>query len=817
MSVKSDIRDKLYVKNEYGYEHQNLYAKLDKDDVKWLQEVYGIRTKFVYDKETVLGQYPEEPDELSHVTDEEYELQLTDYAHREEQAAKIRAHSMCLNCQARQVIKYEGWKDRKDVEIKGFNVRCDFVPFGTPPGSKKLLERYITEHDLDRQDALRYLRSAVDPAAWCEVMFGFRSKNSKWRLRPYQKEQLRCSSKRMVVREGRRSGKTFAMALKILYLAFNKLKDKGLDSYGKSIKEGPEILIITPYQSQISNIFNEMEKLLKRNRDLSADVRTGTGGGLYVKTPFFRMEFANGAKISGFVSGVGNKDDGSGGGTMRGQNADVIYLDEMDMIPEEILDKVIIPILLTNDSVQMIATSTPIGKRGRFYEWCLNRPDFKEDYFPSSVLPHWNKIKNEIEAENTKDGFAAEYMAHFIESSYGVFKPSLILRARGAWSYKDANYYNTDWWRGVAGVHERADLIKVIGIDWNKNAGSEFVVVAYDPNQHHWFVVEAVNIEPGEYGSVSFKQEVIRLNFKWKPDYIYADAGYGHHIIEDLHWEAHRLKCQKNKNVEEIQTAKLGERLKAFDFSKKVKFRSPIDHTTFEKVGKEFLVENAVRVFEQESIWFPEDDQVLYKQLMHYVVLRMTPTTNKKIYGADSEAIGDHRLDALMLALGGLFLEKSMYTANNSLMSVPSMLTRDTLEQRADNLRRTAMGAADILRQVGEHAPALQPELLSIRRAGTAEEEDRLRQIAKAEEDMKKHSTPGWFKRRVRHRRSDLGREKEEPSSLLAAMWERAHSNSSAGYADDTEALHRMRELSKLGTSSVVQKPRRAKRKFTKR
>ena len=81
---------------------------------------------------------------------------------------------------------------------------------------------------------------------------------------------------------------------------------------------------------------------------------------------------------------------------MRGFSADIIYLDEMDMIPKEVLDKVINPILATTPDTMLIATSTPIGKKSKFYEWCLERPDFKEDYHPSSVIPHWEQIKEEV-------------------------------------------------------------------------------------------------------------------------------------------------------------------------------------------------------------------------------------------------------------------------------------------------------------------------------------------------------------------------------------------------------------------------------------
>jgi hypothetical protein len=424
------IKKKLYTENEYGYEYQDTGARLDEEDIAYLASKYEIKTD---------------------------------------------VHRMCVNCQARQIIKYKGEKFDDDYKVDRFQVPCDYAAGTLPPGSKQVLDKLITQKQMDAKRALMVLKSTVDPVAWCEMMFNFnddtKGTNEEWYLRPYQKEQLRCSSLRLVIREGRRAGKTFCMALKLIYLVFNRMVSKGRDSDGNPIKTGPEIMIITPFQSQITNIFNEMEKLLKRNGDLSKEVTTGTGGSLYVKTPFLRMEFSNGAKISGFVSGIGNKTDGSGGGTMRGQNANIIYLDEMDMIPDEVIDKVIMPILLTDKGVMMISTSTPIGKRARFFNWCLRNGRFKEDYFPSSVLgDKWEAIKREIEAENTKEGFAAEYMAEFIEGGHGVFKATYVQAARADYLYEHTSQY--DFWHHQAGVSETTELIKVMGIDWNKNAGS---------------------------------------------------------------------------------------------------------------------------------------------------------------------------------------------------------------------------------------------------------------------------------------------------------------------------------------------------------
>ena len=545
-----------------------------------------------------------------------------------------------------------------------------------------------------------------------------------------------CSSRRIVIREGRRSGKSFIVALKLIYMAYTQVISRG-NSDGSERLTGPSILIVTPYQAQVTNIFEEIESLLNRSPDLAKEVTSGTNGNLYVKTPFLRMEFANGGKISGFVSGVGTKTDGSAGGTLRGQSADIIYLDEMDMIPDEVLKKVVLPIMATRKGTSMIATSTPIGKRGTFYKWALEDPTFKEDHLPSTVLPQWNEIKDLLIGDSTPESFAAEYMATFIDGGFGVFKPSLVWEARQDYSYDftSQNHYLKEKLK----VQRPEMMLKCIGIDWNKNAGSEFWVVGFDIDAGEWIVLETVNVSASEFSSIRWKEEVIRLNYKWKPDYIYADEGYGHTIIEDLKLMAHNVRAGPKPTLQHVETAKLVDRLVSFNFSSKVELRSPIDRSIIEKSGKDFLVENAVRIFEDQKITFAVGDEQLRKELLNYKVLRRTPTTNRPIYGPENSGVGDHRLDAFMLAVGGLYLENSEYSPNMRSSSKPTFLSKQVLEERAPvkeasgisaikGLKRAASvnsNAMEIVRSIGDGSSGVTPKENRVtRRGGSAPDTD---------------------------------------------------------------------------------------------
>lgn len=615
-NIKADVDNSLYVINEYGVKHQNPAGKVSAETIEYYKDKYDIRTD---------------------------------------------VHNSCISCQIRQIEKYN----------QPFQIKCSGIAKKLPDGSAaKLKAIQESNPEIDQEQALKIIKATVDPVAWCELMFGFSDGDDQWFLRSYQKEQLRCSTKRMAVREGRRSGKSFAMSLKLIYTAFNSLIARGRDASGNIIEVGPTIMVVTPYQAQLTNIFEEMEKLLKRNRELASEVITGTGDSLYIKTPTFKMEFRNGAVIQGFVSGIGMRQDGSGGGTMRGFSADLVYLDEMDMIPEDILDKVINPILATTPNTALIATSTPIGKQGKFYEWCLKRPDFKEDYLPSSVIPHWEEIKEEILREATKDSFAAEYMAIFIDEENGVFKKDWVYKAMADYNYVDA--INSSRLFSKLQLQGSIERIICIGIDWNKNAGTEFYVVGYYPSVSLWIGLDAVNVPSSEYSAKRWIKELLALNYKWKPDYIYADEGYGHTIIEDVKYQAYSLRTKKNKSAMDEQTILIPDRLTSFNFSSNVTLKDPITNADIKKLGKHFLVENAIRTLEEGLFIFSNEDNRLKEQFFNYQVLRRNPQNNKPIYGKANEKVGDHRLDAFMLALGGLVLEESVYSGRQMSPSVPT-------------------------------------------------------------------------------------------------------------------------------------------------
>ena len=107
-------------------------------------------------------------------------------------------------------------------------------------------------------------------------------------------------------------------------------------------------------------------------------------------------------------------------------------------------------------------------------------------------------------------------MAKFIEGSYGVFRPSWVQNARADYDY--FNGRDSLPLRKKLGVVDTANMLIAIGVDWNKNAGTEFYVVGYSASKGCWYGLDAVNIASSQHSGQRWMQELIRLNFKWKPE-----------------------------------------------------------------------------------------------------------------------------------------------------------------------------------------------------------------------------------------------------------------------------------------------------------
>lgn len=626
-------------------------------------------------------------------------------------------HDMCISCQAMQLHKYEDQRvaGQTLADPNRFMIPCSYVPNSAPPAAGLLYEQLV-ESGLDPEAAQRTVLAPYDPVAWAEHNFGFRDyldgvtpdhtgeAPAEWRLRPWQKEGMRCTSKRLVLRWGRRSGKTFSFCLKILHEVFNMKVVAGVDhETGQQRYKGPKIIVVTPFEAQLAEtIFPQLEELLKSSRDLVKEVVGGSAstGKLYKKSPQYNIRFRNGASIIGMIAGTGEKADGSGGGGSRGLSGDIIYSDEVDMVSEETLQAVIKPIPINKPHSRLWMSSTPIGKPGLFKEYCVSNPRWKEIYFPSTMLSNWKNIEDEYVADTPSTQFKAEYLAIFIDDAYGVFKRSWVINAMRDYSYDDTA--DPLWWHEVAGVR-RSECMFVMGIDWNQTHGSEYVVVAFHPRTNSRWVVDAVNVPYEKFSSKAYKDKLFELALKHRVDWIYADKGFGHHLIEDVQLIANRYKMMNSNDPDIRYWSTLEEKIVAVEFGKNIELRDPIDGTLIKRRTKHYLVQNARNDFERGTLFFPglhdsafaarrgrraAGDKKMYQQLIHYVVLK-EGQDGKPVYGSDSPKIGDHRLDALMLALAGIHQKKSLYSEERQLQTASNgqLIGHEELHARYGNQR----------------------------------------------------------------------------------------------------------------------------------
>ncbi len=268
------------------------------------------------------------------------------------------------------------------------------TPF--PPNcSKHVLAplRYLRREDFETEEEFQSVRLSFDPIAWAAA-------EMDWEPRWYQEEMLSCTSQKKLYRCGRRLGKTVCMVIQALHHVAHH--------------EHHQVLIIAPFEAQIQMIFDEMNKWLDKSITLM------NSRSRYTKSPNHRMEFKNGSRILGFSSGANSSTRSD---KIRGQDAHLIVIDEIDFIADSDLDA-IQAILASHADCQLVAASTPQGWRKKFYAYATNKDlGWKEFWFISAEAPTWTMLQErQFRGEYSEAGYHHEFNAEFAESEDGVFK-----------------------------------------------------------------------------------------------------------------------------------------------------------------------------------------------------------------------------------------------------------------------------------------------------------------------------------------------------------------------------------------------------------
>jgi len=507
--------------------------------------------------------------------------------------------------------------------------------------------------------ALEYIVTE-NPVLWAKVYLN-------WEARDYQLPILmECKKSRQVVlRLGRRLGKTDSMCVMILWFAYTQSNRGPNPQY--------DIVIATPYENQIDLIFDRLHQLINASPLLNS---------LKTRDVHHRLEFnINGVttKVLGFTAGANNAS--AGANSMRGQRADILILDEADYIGSAQITNVLNIRNEAPERIKLICASTPSGKHEEYYRWCINaskkyvvsekdkqnnefngytiqeNPDgngWVEVYAPSNVNKELLKINpdtNQTYLEDIKDElsemrFTQEVLAEFGEEEMGVYQKQFIQAALDE-GRRLRHSYITDWDKEIRKTYLKKTKginIRILGVDWDKyQTGTHMVCMEFD-NFHqdengtvipYFKVLFRIEIPRSESVYINAMNKIIALDEEYHFDWIAIDKGYGEVQLELFH----------DYGLKNPSTG-FGEKVEGFQFSEKIEVTDPYTRKKDKKNLKPFMVNNSVNIFEKCKIILNPNDKFLIEELEEYRVKSIS-SSGLPIYTDENE----HAIDAMNLAL----------------------------------------------------------------------------------------------------------------------------------------------------------------------
>jgi len=235
----------------------------------------------------------------------------------------------------------------------------------------------------DLRDRLRR-----DPVVFAEAVLGFR-------VFPYQAELLRCQSKRVVACWARQTGKTTAIAIKVIHFGFTNANTT--------------TLIVSRGLRQSMIMFGVIENFVKTHPILRKSV---------VKSTRTMIQLTNGSRIVALPCG-------HDGASLRGYTADLVVMDEAAFMPEDVIASVIFPMLATTNG-KAIMLSTPWGRDHIFYRSFKNS-NYWSQHVSAEECP---RISGEFLEEQRRDigelRYKMEYEAEFVEGENCFFSQDLL-------------------------------------------------------------------------------------------------------------------------------------------------------------------------------------------------------------------------------------------------------------------------------------------------------------------------------------------------------------------------------------------------------
>lgn len=581
----------------------------------------------------------------------------------------------------------------------------------TPLDNKidKRVQYAMTQFNMAKNEALEYIVTD-NPILWAKVYLD-------WEARDYQFAILTegKKSKKLVLRLGRRLGKTDDMCVLILWFAYTQ--------YNKGPNNQYDIIIATPYETQIDLIFKRLHQLIEVSPLL---------GGLISRDVHHNICFnINGvtSNILGLTAGANNATGGAN--STRGQRADVIILDECDYIGSNQVTNILNIRNEAPERIRLICASTPSGKHEEYYRWCTGaskkyfptQDDIKnnrftgymteekavgegngwtEIYAPSNVNKELLKINpdtlqtylEDIRDELSEMRYVQEVMAEFGEEELGVYQKKYIYEAIKEGERLGYRYI-TKWSKQDREAYlkrTQGQCIRILGVDWDKYAAATNMVCMEFDRFHQdadgrivplFKMLFRIEIARSDFTYVNAMNKIIELNDEYKFDWIAIDRGYGEVQLEMLH----------KYGLEHEETG-LADKVIGYQFSQKIEVTDPYTRKKDSKDLKPFMVNNSVNLFEKGKIVLDPKDKTMIQQLEEYRVKSIS-ASGKPIYTDENE----HAIDSMNLAL--LAFEQHHGELLKKVFSIKTIFI-GTLDNRdVDVKSRTLIGDEEVEVPIG--------------------------------------------------------------------------------------------------------------------
>lgn len=525
----------------------------------------------------------------------------------------------------------------------------------------KRLKYVMNKFHMKKSDAMEYIVTD-NPMLWAKVYLD-------WEARDYQYAIINEGrrARKLVLRLGRRLGKTDSLCVLILWYAYTQ--------YNRGPNNQYDIVIATPYETQIDLIFKRLHQLIEKSPLLMS---------VMTRDVHHNIELTiNGitSAILGFTAGANNA--AGGANNTRGQRADVLVCDECDYIGSNQLTNILNIRNEAPERIRLIAASTPSGKHEEYYRWCIDaskkyfptEEDIKnnefhgyktteksvgegngwvEIYAPSNVNKELLKLNpdtmqtylEDIREELSEMRYAQEVMAEFGEEELGVYQKKYIQQA--IMEGERLKYqYITKWPADKRKEYlkkTQGQCIRMLGVDWDKYAAATNMVCMEFDRFHQdqdgrvvpvFKMLFRIEIARSEFTYINAMNKIVALNEEYKFDWIAIDRGYGEVQLEMLH-----------KYGLEHPESGLADKVVGYQFSQKIEVTDPYTRKKDQKDMKPFMVNNSVNLFEKGKIVLDPKDKTMIQQLEEYRVKSIS-ASGKPIYTDENE----HAIDSMNLAL----------------------------------------------------------------------------------------------------------------------------------------------------------------------